>query len=342
VVVAISADGTWALPPEQLLIEPGLARYKNRTSRLSRLAWGVTPAWTAKLLLSTLLKQVHSGDIVWIHNRPEFAAGLVRLSQVRKLGIKVVLHMHNSHLYHAPRRILKNMRGITVVFVSRYLRDEAAAREGALATMPVLYNGANEAKYSPAETPNSSGQPPSILFLGRLVPEKGCLVFTQAMKILSDRGFRCEGRVVGGAGFGLQTETDYIRDLKRTAPPNVSFLGYLPEEDLASSYRDASMFCQPSLWQEPSTLTVIEAMASGLPVIAFRSGGIPELLEYGGGVVVEESTPACLADAIQAVASDATLLAQLATAARQSFLDRFTWGHVLASYREICEHVAHG
>jgi len=140
----------------------------------------------------------------------------------------------------------------------------------------------------------------------------------------------------------LQTETDYIRDLKRTAPPNVSFLGYLPEEDLASSYRDASMFCQPSLWQEPSTLTVIEAMASGLPVIAFRSGGIPELLEYGGGVVVEESTPACLADAIQAVASDATLLAQLATAARQSFLDRFTWGHVLASYREICEHVAHG
>ena len=342
VVVAPSADGTWELPPEQLLIEPGLLRYKTRTSRLSRLAWDVTPALAAKLLLPTLLKRVRPGDIVWVHNRPEFAAGLARLSELTKLGIKVVLHMHNSHLYHATRRVRKNTRGVTVVFVSRYMRDEAAARESGWATMPVLYNGADEATYGPAEASSFGIQPANVLFLGRLIPEKGCHILTQAMKILDDRGFRCECRVVGGAGFGVQADTDYIRDMKRSAPPNVRFLGYLPGEEIAKSYREAWMFCQPSLWQDPSPVTTLEAMASGIPVVAFRSGGIPEMLEFGGGVVVEESTPESLADAIQAVASNGALRAEMATAGRQSFLDRFTWRHVFAGYRQICEQVAIG
>jgi glycosyltransferase involved in cell wall biosynthesis len=91
----------------------------------------------------------------------------------------------------------------------------------------------------------------------------------------------------------------------------------------------------PSVWQEALGLVVVEAMASGLAVVASRSGGIPELLEGGGGVLVERGSVGELADALQRLAGDVVLRQGLAAEAYASFQASFTWDVVRRNYGRI-------
>ena len=71
---------------------------------------------------------------------------------------------------------------------------------------------------------------------------------------------------------------DEINKLTENIKDKVIFTGYIPYSDTPKIYSIADFAVLPSMWEEPAGLTIIEAMATGLPVIATYSGGIPEYL----------------------------------------------------------------
>ncbi len=117
------------------------------------------------------------------------------------------------------------------------------------------------------------------------------------------------------------------------------FDGYCSGAALGEKFRQADIFCIPSVWQEALGLVVVEAMASGLPVVATRSGGIPEMLADGGGILVARNSAAELADALELLATNITLRRRLAQEAHASFQKNFTWEAVRGNYRRILESV---
>ena len=107
------------------------------------------------------------------------------------------------------------------------------------------------------------------------------------------------------------------------------WVGGLPYDDLVACYRNADLFVFPSVWEEPFGMPNIEAMACGVPVIATRSGGIPEFVRHGEtGLLVERGDADDLAKAIITVLSDATLRCSMAEAGRRLAAERFTWRRI--------------
>src|SRR6202041_3487709 len=93
----------------------------------------------------------------------------------------------------------------------------------------------------------------------------------------------------------------------------------------------------PSIWQEPFGSVNVEAMASGIPVIATRVGGIPEIAAGGGVLLVEPDSPVELADALQKLIQDKDFRAKMGTEALASFQQRFRWSVIVRQHQELLE-----
>lgn len=332
VVVCPSADTTWKFPPEAVLVLPGLARYRRLRHYLLQLPWMLHRA-ILQLVFRPLLKRVRPGDIVWIHNRPDFAVALT--PHIHRAGGSVVLHLHNSHMVEWPTALMRQVHVNRLVFVSEFLLKQARRKFPMLGNSSVLYNGADETIFYPASGRQES-EIPVVLFAGRLVKDKGIHVLLDAMRLLSRQGVKLQLRIVGSSNFGNSRETDYIRQLKENAPETVTFLPYCSGKAIGDLFREADIFCSPSIWDEPFGLVNVEAFASGLPVVSTQGGGISEIFADGGGILVERGSAEQLASALRQLAEDAKLRSDLGKQGYATFRKRFMWPTVRTQVQEIC------
>jgi glycosyltransferase involved in cell wall biosynthesis len=114
------------------------------------------------------------------------------------------------------------------------------------------------------------------------------------------------------------------------------FQGWAEHEELPAEYEDADVFVFPSVWDEPFGIPVAEAMAAGLPVVASRVGGIPEIVADGEtGMLVEPDDASALAAALEQLVNDAELRARLGEAGRLRAAERFSWDRAAAAYRAL-------
>lgn len=294
--------------------------------------------WTLhkKLIRSVLLpgmEVIGPGDVLWVHNRPDYAFALAPF--VHKSGARLVLHMHNSHLLQEQDDRIRKAGIDQFVFVSRYLQNEATSRFPWMSRSTVLYNGADEQMFHPAATERASPDVPQILFASRLVKEKGGHIFLDAMRSLQESGVKAKGIIVGASHFGGSRVTGYISKLHNMAPPNVEFRPYCSGRELAEMFREVDIFCLPSVWQDPFPLAPLEAMASNLPVVATRSGGIPEAVDQGGAILVERGSVEQLANALKQLIANPDLRKKIGTEGRLSFHRNFTWSVVQKRYHDI-------
>lgn len=192
----------------------------------------------------------------------------------------------------------------------------------------VIYGGADPRRYAPDSSIGRAG----VLFVGRLTPHKGVDRLIQALP----SGARLA--VVGSTGHDPRLpERDYPRLLRRLAAAHdVRYLGSVSDEDLPHLYRTAAVLALPSVertcygrWvgvSELLGLAVLEAMASGTPVVASRIGGVAEIVQDGvTGFLVTPGDTAELSARLDQVLSDTILARRLGAAAREMVLDRFTW-----------------
>lgn len=128
-----------------------------------------------------------------------------------------------------------------------------------------------------------------VVFCGRITPEKGIQKLVEAFLELDDP--HCKLMVVGSPFFGTKTSDPFMEELRQKAAAlesRITFTGFIHNEQLPQYYAAADLACFPALWQEPAGLVAIEAMACGLPILATRSGGMPEYLEGSDAVLLPQ------------------------------------------------------
>jgi glycosyltransferase involved in cell wall biosynthesis/ribosomal protein S18 acetylase RimI-like enzyme len=170
-----------------------------------------------------------------------------------------------------------------------------------------------------------------ILSAGRLAADKGLQYLLEAAAILA-RGSGPSLRVViAGDGPARASLERLARDFG--VSDIVTFLGF--REDIAELLAASDLVVLPSL-REGLSISLLEAMAAGKPIIATSIGSQRELASQAEmALLVPPANSAALAGAIQRLASDPALIARLAAAARSLFEDRYTEDRMLKSYRQL-------
>jgi glycosyltransferase involved in cell wall biosynthesis len=160
---------------------------------------------------------------------------------------------------------------------------------------------------------------PIVLFVGRITPHKGLSYLLRAMTTV-----RQPARlIVAGDGYDMANMRRLTAALG--IADRTEFVGVAGREEVDTLYRRASVLVVPSVWPEPWGLIGPEAMASGLPVVAFRSGGIPEWLVDGEtGFLVEPRDVMGLAARIDQLIDDPELVRRFGSAGRAAAQGRFT------------------
>lgn len=166
-----------------------------------------------------------------------------------------------------------------------------------------------------------------VLCPANLYPVKGHAHLVRAMAILRDRHVSCELRLAGQGGL-LE---DLMRDVDDLDLGNmVDFLGHVPHEGILEWFGDGSIdvVVLPSVdlgddLHEGIPVALMEAMAHGIVVISTETGGIPELLHDGAGILVPPRDPGALADAIERLIRDAALRTQYGAAGRRRIEEAF-------------------
>jgi spore coat protein SA len=338
-IVCPWADDTWQFAPQRIWSLPGLRRYQGWSKTIRyRFAIGMRLS-LLRSVFAPLLEKIKSDDVVYIHNRPEFALALS--PALREKGARIVLHLQNSHLMGVPARYQSSLDVDALIFCSNFLKTEARQYAEKVETAVVIPNGADENCFFPppqGETLQRDREP-VVLFVGRLVPEKGIHVLIEASRLLMKRGTKVSARIVGSTGFGHNRSSDYVDGMKKDLPSNVQFAEYASGEKLAKEFRQATIFCCPSIWNEPFGMVNVEAMATRLPVVATTVGGIPEIFRQGGGILVGPDSAEELAQAIEMLVKDPPKREELAERGYQIYRSRYRWQEIRAQYLDLVRQV---
>jgi glycosyltransferase involved in cell wall biosynthesis len=112
---------------------------------------------------------------------------------------------------------------------------------------------------------------------------------------------------------------------------HVSFAGPVPHHEVATFLRQSDVLVQSSVWDEPFGIPAVEAMAAGLPVIASRSGALPEIVvDQTTGLLVEPNSAIALADAMIALIQEQTKARTFGSAGEARARALFSWDVVVA------------
>jgi glycosyltransferase involved in cell wall biosynthesis len=246
----------------------------------------------------------------------------------------VVLTSHGTDLFLLDRfraarilaaRVFRQAARVTVIsspLVPRVVALGVPAERITVVPMPL------DATTFPAVPAANPREHDLVLFVGRLIERKGAEF---AIRALTERPERSalEGLV---HALGLDRR--------------VTFLGTLAPEAVAAQYRRATVLVFPAVtdWkgeQEGFGMVLVEAMRSGLPIVATRSGGIPDVIaDQRTGLLVAERDPAALARAVGSLLRDPALAGRLAAAAQDDVAQRFAPEHIARVFDEVYRRAA--
>lgn len=164
-----------------------------------------------------------------------------------------------------------------------------------------------------------------ILFAGRLIPLKGIPVLMKATKIVRKSIPSAKLHIAGGTG--KPSYKKYLKQLASSLRIPVTFKGYIPRSQMPNFYRSGDCFVCPSQGHEAFGLVNVEAMATGIPAVASRNGGIPEIIkhQHNGILVANYRSPKAFAKEIVNLANNPSKAKKLAKQARLDVTRKFSW-----------------
>lgn len=285
-----------------------------------------------------------------VHCATEFIIGAMGQHAARRLGIPVVSSYHTDFGRYAAAYGAPWLAGTVNRYVAGFHRRSARTftpsgparddlRRMGVATVEVWGRGVDTEAFRPGRRNPSMraafAQEASVVFLhvGRLAAEKNIHVLLEAFHAAS-RALPARSIHLVIAGTGPEEKR-----LREKACANVTFLGVLERQRmLPMLYASADAFLFSSL-TETLGLVILEAMASGLPVIACPAGGVGDHLRHDdNGIAVPAGDAGAMAEAIRQVATDSERRFRLAAGARRT-AERLSWAGEIdgldRSYRQI-------
>lgn len=293
-------------------------------------------------------RALHSGKMI------EQLDGLIYYQHATIFGISAltrhvpcVLVSHGDILSHPLRsfpvalRLLYVMgarsayrRSAAVIAVSKYLADVATRFRPGGDGVYVVPNGID---VEPAradvvvaqQAGNPKDRPFRLLFVGRLAPEKGVDVLVRAMRLLPVQDF--ELTIVGGGPLEPELKAMVLNLALESV---IRFRGQVEHGQVAEYYKNADALIVPS-HSEGQGVVIIEAMSFGVPVIASRVGGIPELIADGAtGLLFSAGDSDQLAAQITRLRQDALLRSDIGENARTS-ASQYGWDAILLRIERV-------
>ena len=306
--------------------------------------------WLAKAHLC-YRKLLRENDYDLVHAFFGFPAGWLCYRSAKKLPYIISLRGSDVPGEHARLKLYYKLLG---PWVFRPIWRNAAAlvacSEGlkmrALSFLPsvaidVIPNGVELDRFHPAETTNAhnrvSGRPLELLTVGRLSVTKRVEMLIDAAQILHEDGCNIRLTIVGGGAMeeGLRQTVS-----QRSLSEIIEITGRIESEKMPQVYRQNDIFVSASM-QEGMSNAMLEAMASGLPIVTTRCEGVEELIA-DNGIVTEEAEPGQIANAVKKLAGDTNARKRVSIAAREQ-AQKFSWKSVaegyLSHYRNILETV---
>ena len=178
---------------------------------------------------------------------------------------------------------------------------------------------------------------PRILYHGRVDRRKGALDLLEAFTELLKETETKPKLIYSGIGPDFEPVNERINELNLSA--NVKMLGYVDYENVPEIYRKADVFASPT-YAEGFSNTILEAMASGLPIISTRAVGVVDCLRDGeNGLLIEIGNIKELKNALRQVLEDRNLRAKLAVNALEECRQVYSWKKIGRQIIEIYERV---
>jgi glycosyltransferase involved in cell wall biosynthesis len=306
---------TLPLPHGLGIVAPGMARdlWTVRADIVHAHAFGVAPTWLASFARRfreiPLVIETHADAGRGTSGSRAYARAVARLTLWR--ADRIVVHT----------RIEENLMASLGVDPSRLV---------------LIPNGLDLAEFAGATPRVHRAGSITILFVGRLSAEqKGLEPLLRAFAQLPrDSGTRL--RLVGQDWGGQALVVRLARELG--VQDRVVLTGPLPRVELVHEYANADLFVLPSLF-EPYGIVLAEAMAAGLPIVASRVGGIPEVVAEGeNALLCPPNDPGALAAALDRLARDASLRTRMGQAGVER-VRQFAWDRILPRWIDLFESV---
>ena len=364
--VLVVAPHDRGLPLEDTIGGVRVMRYRYGPDAAETLAYRGTMAdqvmrdWTSRFRLVGLLAGQRRAvqraivefapDVVHVHWW--FPGGLAYWPRLSR-RVPVVLTSHGTDLFlldRVPaarlmaRPIFRSASEVTVISTPLVERAEAAgARRGRITVIPMpIDREFAEAAARPRPAP-AGGSTAILLFVGRLVERKGASYAVRALTELIEQG-RDVRLVIVGDGPERETLAELARVLG--VADRVEMTGALAPTAVREWYERAHVFVMPAVtdWkgeQEGFGMVIVEAMSHGLPVVASRSGGIPDIIRDGeNGLLVPERDIGGLAATIGRLLDDPGLAARIGEAASSDIRTRFAPGRIAGDFDAVYRRAA--
>ncbi len=266
-------------------------------------------------------------------NGPRFLPGAALAARAR--SIPLVFHSHHRLIHPLAARVagqaLRWCHAHVIAcchFAAEPLEHYAACR--------VVYNGTRDPSW--VRCARNPRGPWRIGVIGRIEPEKGQREFAAAARLLLQRFPDCRFVVAGAPLFSGPGYFEKVKEACRDLP--FEFPGW--QDDAGAVFSGLDLLVVPSTDIDSTPRVIIEAFAGGIPVVAFPSGGIPEIVDdCRTGFLAAEPTPEALAERIASVLSmDSWQLKTVTGRARERWRERYRLDRFQREVAEVVERAA--
>lgn len=314
-----------------------------RRSQMGNVTVVRVPAKRKRTYLSSVLRYLKKNrrfDFIQVDNRPHYMA------KVKKAfpNTPVSLFLHSLTFVPKTSRISASLKKADLIIAnSTSLKSKVSLRfSSQKQKIRTVYLCADTSRFKPpsqAERMRNRkryriGRSFAILFVGRVIPRKGIPVLIKATNIVRRKVRKARVIIVGGGS------RSYIRKLKsqaRRLKVPATFLGKIPHKSIHRLYQAADCFVCPSQRHEAFGLVNVEAMSTGVPVVASNIGGIKEIINHGsnGYLVRNYRSPASFSRYILKIANKKGKAGEMSRRGRQSVKRRFSWGRTASHLSKL-------
>lgn len=252
-------------------------------------------------------KENHA-DVIIAHNAAPIIRFIGAYAKTHIKNVKFLLYWHGCAIDFSYRKKIKNIVQTNIEKYAFHSCDTAiaismAVQKSVIDTydfqknkIAVIYNGIDTKKFTVNE--NKTKNTFNIIFVGRVFYSKGVHLLVKAISYLP-KDYNIHLNIVGKYEEKYGSLLNDITDKDKTND-KISLCG--PQTNVDEWLAGSNLFVHPAIWQEGFGITLAEAMACGVPCIAFDKGAMRELIEDGkNGYIVENQTPEDLAKAIEKV-----------------------------------------